>query len=302
MPPHPPPSPGRPQLGLSRERSRSTSVKRKSSNDLSYAEVMSQPQNSVPPAITPEIISKTEALNVNIAKASSLCEKVQSDICETNCDPTIISAFTSICDAMKLINANQSSIAEILSAVTTVPAAVPSRDNPVSSEPSFVSLGAISKKIRPDANRTIPTLLPPGPQREQFVPASKTQTVKTEVEKFKDAVREAEKSTVLFNLNMGNFPLLNTTTISKKATAALTAMAAKVEKRSDNHPSQEAINAIDDLLSVTKNMTFFGNATKPYNNPLDPDSGKFYTIPVKYEFKDRDTRSKVEQILRALRC
>jgi hypothetical protein len=48
-------------------------------------------------------------------------------------------------------------------------------------------------------------------------------------------------------------------------------------------------------------MSFFGNATKPYNNSLDPDNGKFYTIPVRYEFKDRDTRARAEKILKS-RC
>jgi hypothetical protein len=114
-------------------------------------------------------------------------------------------------------------------------------------------------------------------------------------------VREAEKSTVVFNLNMGNFPTLNTTTIAKKATVALTAMAAKTENKNDGQPSNDAVSAIDDLLSITKNMSFFGNVTKPYNNRADPDHGKFYTVPVKYEFKDRDTRANAEQILRA-RC
>jgi hypothetical protein len=144
--------------------------------------------------------------------------------------------------------------------------------------------------------------LPPAPRREPFKPAEKaTPPPKSDADRFRDAVREAEKSTVIFNLNMGNFPIMNPTTINQKATLALTAMAAKTELKKDGVPSQEAVASIDDILSITKNVSFFGNTTKPYHNPADPDHGKFYTVPVKYDFKDRDTRSKVEKILRA-RC
>ena len=122
-----------------------------------------------------------------------------------------------------------------------------------------------------------------------------------ELANFKETVREAEKSTLVFNLDMGTVPLMNTTTMSKKATLALTKMAAKVEGKPDSTPSMEAIAAIDDLLSVTKGMEFFGRTTKTYRNSRDPDSDAFCTIPVKYVFKDRDTRMKAEQILRS-RC
>ena len=46
-----------------------------------------------------------------------------------------------------------------------------------------------------------------------------------ELRKFREAVKDAEKATLIFNLNMGNVPIMNQETISKKATLALTTMA-----------------------------------------------------------------------------
>ena len=100
---------------------------------------------------------------------------------------------------------------------------------------------------------------------------------------------------------MGTVPLMNTETMCKKATLALTKMAAQVEGKTYNTPSGDAIAAIDDLLSVSKGMEFFGKTTKTYRNSRDPASGAFCTVPVKYTFSDRETRVKAEQILRS-RC
>jgi hypothetical protein len=75
-------------------------------------------------------------------------------------------------------------------------------------------------------------------------------------------------------------------------------MAAKVEKSTTSIPSRDVVATIDDILSVTKGMTFYGSVTKTYNNPKDKASGSFCTIPIRYEFKDRETRIQAETILR----
>jgi hypothetical protein len=56
--------------------------------------------------------------------------------------------------------------------------------------------------------------------------------------------------------------------------------------------------AIDDLLSVTEGIEFFGACTKSYSSPNDPNSGLYCTVPVKYEFKDKDSRVMAETTLR----
>ena len=120
--------------------------------------------------------------------------------------------------------------------------------------------------------------------------------------KFVAAVREAEKSVLIFNLDLGSVPVMNTSTISMKVTQDLSAKAAAVEGKDSGRPSEEGVTVLDDVLSMVKGMEFFGKATKPYTNRMkadDPKNGTYCTIPVKMAFKDKDTRSSAEAILRS---
>jgi predicted ribonuclease toxin of YeeF-YezG toxin-antitoxin module len=119
------------------------------------------------------------------------------------------------------------------------------------------------------------------------------------VRKFKDCVRDAERSSLILNLNMGRMPVVNKDTMSKRATLALTALAAKKENKKGTIPSSESVSAIDDVLSVVKNISFFGSGTKTYTNEKDEFSGAYCTAPVKYEFKDHETKFAAEKILKA---
>jgi hypothetical protein len=96
---------------------------------------------------------------------------------------------------------------------------------------------------------------------------------------------------------------MNKETLAKKATLALTAAAAKKESETDKSvkstPSPDAVAAIDDVLSVVKNYSFYGSGTKTYKNPKDELSGSYCTAPVKYEFKDKETRTAAEKILKS---
>jgi hypothetical protein len=110
------------------------------------------------------------------------------------------------------------------------------------------------------------------------------------IRKFKDCVHDAERSSLILNLNLGRIPVVNKDTMSKRATLALTSLAAKKENKKGTIPSSEAVGAIDDVLSVVKNISFFGTGTKTYSNEKDELSGAYCTAPVKYEFKDRETK------------
>ena len=51
---------------------------------------------------------------------------------------------------------------------------------------------------------------------------------------------------------------------------------------------------------MMKGMEFFGKVTKPYRNngnAQDPDNGKFCTLPVKMNFKDKDAKIRAETVL-----
>jgi hypothetical protein len=123
--------------------------------------------------------------------------------------------------------------------------------------------------------------------------------VEREKKIFKDAVKNAECSTLIFNLDMGRVPIMNTDTISKKATLALTTMAAKIEKGPQaTTPSEDTVAVIDDILMCATGMELFGKKTKSYRNSKDSNSGLFCTLPVKYTFEDKDTRIEAETILR----
>jgi hypothetical protein len=130
------------------------------------------------------------------------------------------------------------------------------------------------------------------------VPVLEYETVSPEVAKFREAVRKAESSTLIFNLNMGRIPIMNTATMSNKATLALAVMAAENEERPGSIPEEDTVATIDDVLSMAKRIDFYGRKTKTYTNTRDSKSGSFCTIPVLYEFADKDTRFEAETYLR----
>jgi hypothetical protein len=119
--------------------------------------------------------------------------------------------------------------------------------------------------------------------------------------KFREAIKESERSLLLHNLNMGNAPILNQETMLPNVMADLIAKAtaaedAKLHTEGSNLPSVSVIESIDDVLSVVNQMEFFGKVTKPCKIP--GKNATFYTIPVKLRFKDRDTTNRAETIFR----
>jgi hypothetical protein len=112
--------------------------------------------------------------------------------------------------------------------------------------------------------------------------------------KFVQAVREAEKATLVFNLDMGTVAVMNTNTMNRKFSMALKAKAAEVDGNINGEPKMDTVTQLDDTLSMVKNMDYFGKTTKQAK-------GKdFFTIPVKLTYKDKDTRTTAEQNLRKL--
>ena len=125
------------------------------------------------------------------------------------------------------------------------------------------------------------------------------ENVKTK--KFVKAVKEAERSVLVSNLNLGKVPIMNTGTIAKKVTEDITAKAAAAEGKDNGRPLEDTITVLEDTLSVMKGMEFFGKATKLYtnkNNAADQLNRKFCTLPVKMVFKDKDSKTRAETVLR----
>jgi hypothetical protein len=121
----------------------------------------------------------------------------------------------------------------------------------------------------------------------------------TDKKRLKQVLREAEKRTVLFNLNLGPVPTMNKESVSRKVTLALGTIA-KAGKHDYN--VQDAEEVIDDVLSCSK-LEFLGKATRKFyntRNPQDSRNDKFCTIPVRMDFKDKETRTQAEISLRKI--
>jgi hypothetical protein len=278
-------------------RPRAQSVKRKNddSQGLTYAMVSSGAGSGSDPADAIQIPSgfDTEKVTVEITKVKSLCSIVTDDLRKVDIPPEVACVLNNLCEAISGLSSVQETICHALGKQKT--------SQPKQAESGWVTIGNISKKQRPNDQRLLPEVTRSG---EPWKPANPTIQVTSNpaqvdpAAKFKEAIKEAEKSTLVFNLDMGKVPIMNRETMNKKATLALTAMAAKKEKKTTSIPSEEAVMAIDDLLSVTTGIEFFGASTKSYSHPNDPNSGLFCTIPVKYEFKDKDDRVRAETTLR----
>jgi hypothetical protein len=302
------------------QRARSGSVKRKEPEGPTFAAVTSG-INAANNANNVQNYEEMSDLSLEVAKALSLVEKAAKDINDCDVDPAIVRAFSAICDAMRGIVKVQDRIvtANLKSITVPVPVPPPSRGP----EPVLTSLGAISKRQRGPISLSQPAqcpstegnsanddneflLVPPRRHNGGSVSGSEasvrpavSRNEDPAIRRFRDSIRDAERSSLLLKLDMGRIPVVNKETMSKRATLALTTMAAKKEKRNGTIPTAESISAIDDVLSVVKNISFFGTGTKTYTNSKDAQSGAYCTAPVKYEFKDRDTKFAAEKILRA---
>jgi hypothetical protein len=152
----------------------------------------------------------------------------------------------------------------------------------------FTQYSQVASRVPKVVPAPVPKLQP-GPRKDPKVQA------------FQDAVKHSERSTLIFNLNLGSKKTLNEKSILSQATLALSAAAAEVEGNKGRNPTREAVVALDDVMSVTQNVTLYGKVTRPYENktnPQDPNNKTFFTMPIRYEFKDKDTRIEAETILR----
>jgi hypothetical protein len=242
-------------------------------------------------------------LETEIATVNSVCDKVAEDITAANADPAAITIFNGILEALRGISKIQAKIVGNMNKST---------ETGVQTENDFTVVGGTRRKTpaspselvvpvvdlceRPARQIPVSTVRPPVRQAvPEPVPESEHDK---KLREFKEAIYNAERSTLIFNLDMGRTPVMNKETMSKRATMALSAMAAKVEKSVSTTPSAESIEAIDDVLSIVDNMELYGNETKTYKHPSDKLSGAFCTVPVKYEFDNPAVKYKAEKVLR----
>jgi hypothetical protein len=115
--------------------------------------------------------------------------------------------------------------------------------------------------------------------------------------KVKQTLREAEKKTIIFNLDLGKVPVMNKETLSRKVTLALGQKASSGEH---DYDIRDAEDAIDDILSCSK-LEFLGTTSRKFfnkKNENDDRNNTFCTVPVRFEFKDKEERFQAEKTLR----
>jgi hypothetical protein len=117
--------------------------------------------------------------------------------------------------------------------------------------------------------------------------------------KIKQSLKDAEKKTVIFNLDLGTAPMMNKSSISRKVTLTL---GSTVKEGNHDYDIKDAEEVLDDILSCSK-LEFLGNTTKQFfnkRNLADKRNGKMYTVPVRMDFRDKETRFQAETHLRKI--
>jgi hypothetical protein len=92
---------------------------------------------------------------------------------------------------------------------------------------------------------------------------------------------------------------MNKDTLARKVTLALSN---KVKDGKHDYHIGDAEDVLDDILSCSK-LEFLGTSTKQFfnkKNPADPRNKVMHTVPVRMEFKDRETRLQAEINLRKI--
>ena len=138
------------------------------------------------------------------------------------------------------------------------------------------------------------------PKAAKQVPAKQPPSAAdTALLKVKRVLREAERRTVMFDLDLGAAPLINKESISKKVTYALHQAAASGEH---DWNIKDAGTMVDDALSCSQ-LEFLGSGTRKFFNNKkqdDPHNGKMCTVPVRMDFKNKETRQQAEHTLRSI--
>jgi hypothetical protein len=269
-------------------RSRSQSIKRKTVADpdpepdtdretaISYADVTgANTGNNIFPA--------AGQLEEDIVKVRSIVERATEVISNTEVDPNLIPIFSLITEAMLGICDNQAKLASKSTWKPVVHVPVQQVNN-------------VAKKPRGD-NQDI-NYVDLASLRTKSTKNSQEPAVDPQVQNFCEAVKDAEKSTLIFNLNLGNVPIMNQDTMGTRASSALGEMAAKVENAKGKIPSVDTLAAIDDVLSVSTGIKFYGRKTKSFAKKNDPNSGAYCTLPVRYDFQCKEDRIEAESLLR----
>ena len=153
---------------------------------------------------------------------------------------------------------------------------------------------------KPAFNFSLAASSQPAPTQKKTQTAKPTPTPEENLTaKVKRTLREAERRTIIFDLDLGPTPTINKETISRKVTVALHD---KAKEGKHDWNVDDAAEMVDDALSCSQ-LEFLGSGTRKfYNNRKkdDPRNGKMCTIPVRMDFKNKETKLQAETTLRSV--
>jgi hypothetical protein len=191
-------------------RPRANSFKRKIDSDFSYADVAGKQQQCH--ELSEQRKIKLEEIAVDISKVSSLCDKVGETAGKYQTERPLLEIIHAINDALRgIVRVQENLVKDSLASYNNISFPLAQSSNRYQ-EITMVDLTQAAKKPRQN-------------QQPEQVQEKKTK----EQISFRDAVKSAENSTLVFNLDMGKVPIMNQDTMSQKATLALVTMAAGKE-------------------------------------------------------------------------
>jgi hypothetical protein len=115
-----------------------------------------------------------------------------------------------------------------------------------------------------------------------------------------DAFALADRTAILFDIDLGPSSSGNRPGLSRSLAAGIRASALAAAE-SDGKDMAEAVRVAGDALSCASDVSFLGQASRPYKNnrdEKDPKNGSYHTMPVKLLFDDRQQRIYFEQTMR----
>jgi hypothetical protein len=114
------------------------------------------------------------------------------------------------------------------------------------------------------------------------------------------ALAAAEKSAVVFDVDLGPVPVSNRGTLNAAFAGGLKSAALKVAGETGDEIG-ESIRVVNDALSNADNVEFLGQSSSARidkRDPMNPITSPFCSMPVKLDFPDKNTRIHFERTLR----
>lgn len=134
----------------------------------------------------------------------------------------------------------------------------------------------------------------------QAVPLPSRPRVEPGTAELRAALASADKTAVVFDVDLGAAPAANRTVLNGAFSAGLKAATLKVADGTGGDAT-EGIRIVNDALSCVDNLDFIGQSSTRKIDKRDPENPvtlPFCTMPVKLDFPDRNTRIHFEKTLR----